>query len=373
MGARGRRLQGFIVMLCGGLLGLGARASTALEAAPLYAPIGRNQGPSGVVAWDYATIDPARSWLFLATLKFAENDRYEGEITVFDLKAGTVLPTHIKVGMPHKVVILDHGRIAAADAASNSVDLFEETTGRLLGRVATGKPPHPGGWHNPDSLVLDPRTGLLIAVNHDGGALVLVNVAQRKVVGRVRVGGILEEAAAEGNGTLFVNDASEGQIAVVSIPTRRVIRKIALRGCEEPTGIAYDSAARLVISVCGNGLAKFVDPVSGLELASIRVGKGADGIMYDARRNIVLIAAGESGTLSVIWVRRRRDFSVVQTLQIPLGTRLGAVDVASGRVYLPTARHDMSGAPIRLPGIPPIPQVMGGTFGLLVLAPASAH
>lgn len=369
-----RRLsEALLAALGAAALGLAAQVAGAFDAPPQYAALGRTPGPAGVVAWDYATIDPATGRLLLATLRSALNGRYAGEITLFDLEAGVVLPTDIVVGMPHGAVVLKGGLIAAADAASNSVSFFDEATGRARGRVSTGKSPRRTGWHNPDSLTIDPETGLLVAVNHDSGALVLVNVAQRKVVGRVEVGGTLEEAVAQGNGTIFVNDASEGKIAVVSIPKRHRLRTIALGGCEEPTGIAYDSADRLVISVCGNGLAKFVDAASGHELASIRVGKGADGVIYDARRSTVLIAAGESGTLSVIRVGSRRDINLVQTLRIPSGTRLGAVDVASGRVYLPTARFDMSAAALRLPGLPPIPQMVRGTFGLLVFAPAATR
>lgn len=352
-----------------GTLGLCSGAVVARGAAPQYALIGRIPGPPGVVAWDYATIDAARSRLFLATIRSGANAGFIGGITAYDLKSGSVLPALIKDAMPHKVELLGRGLAAASNASNNSVAFFDETTGQLVGSVITGKPPGKAGWHNPDSLVRDPKTGLLIAVNHDSGALALVSVARRTVVGHVEVGGMLEEAAAEGNGMAVVNDASQGQIAVISVPARRVVRKIPLRGCEEPTGIAYDSADRLVISVCSNGLAKFVDPESGLELASIGVGEGADGIMYDAGRKTVMIAAG--GTFSVIRLGGRHSIGLVQTLPVPPGTRLGAVDVASGRVYLPSARHDMQAPPVRLPGLGPIPRVVPGTFALLVLAPVS--
>ena len=368
-------MQALLGMLCVMALALApvAKADTPLAADPQYAAIGRISGPSGVAAWDYATIDPARGWLFLATLRSSGRTGYAGDITAFDLRTHTVLPARIEVGMPHKVVVLGRGLIAVADASTNSVDFFNESTGRPVGRVPTGRPPDRGGWHNPDSLVRAPGTGLLIAVDHDTGTLVLINAVAREVVGRVQIGGILEEAAAEGNGTVLVNDSSRAKITVVNVPAKRVIRRISLKSCEEPTGIVYDSADRVVVSVCDNGWAKFVDPESGIELASIGVGKGADGVMYDTRRKAVIIAAGESGTLSVIRLESRHDIHLVQTLRVPPGTRLGAVDVATGRVYLPTAGHDMRGPPLRLPGLPPIPRVVPGTFGLLVLGPISAQ
>lgn len=371
MSERRQPSKAFLLALFMGTLGLGSGAVTALAAAPHYSLVGHIPGAQGVVAWDYATIDAARGTLFLATIRSGADARYVGRIAAFDLQSGRLLPTIIADAMPHKVVILDHGLLAASDAASNSVAFFDETTGRFVGSVPTGKPPGHGGWHNPDSLVRDPATGLLVAVNHDSGALALVSVARRRVVGRVRVGGILEEAAAEGNGMVAVNDSSQAQIVVVSVKARTIVRRITLGNCQEPTGIVYDSADRVVMSVCSNGLAKFVDAQSGRELASIGVGKEADGIMYDARRKLVMVAG--DGTFSVIRLGSRHSITLVQTLPVPQGTRLGAVDGASGRVYLPSAGHDLRAPPVRLPGLPPIPRVVPGTFGLLVLAPVAAH
>lgn len=359
--------------LCAGVFGLAACTSIAAAAGARYVVVGRIAGPAGIVAWDYATIDSSRGRLYLATLRAGGRSGYAGAITGFDLRTGSVLPAAIEDPMPHKVVVLGHDEIAAADAARNSVDFFEEDTGRSLGRVLTGGSPHPGGWHNPDSLARDPESGLLIAVNHDSGEILLLNVARRRVVARIPVGGILEEAVPAAHGMLFANDASQGQVAVINILARRVVRRLSLERCEEPTGIAYDDADRLVMSVCANGWVKFVDPLSGRELASIGVGRGADGMMYDPLRGTVMIAGGESGTLSVIRVGGRHDIKLVQTLRIPPGTRLGAVDQATGRLYLPSARYDRRAPALRLPGLGPIPRVVPGSFGLIVLAPLAAR
>lgn len=353
-------------------LAVSAMSSAANAPALQYAVAGRIAGPRDAVAWDYATIDDRTGQLFVSTLESRTGASYTGEITAFDLRSARVTGNLVKDTMPHKVVLLNRGLAAAADAASNSVIFFKEKTGTIVARIKTSEPASAGGWHDPDSLLYEPGTGLLVAVNHDSGSLSLVNVARRTVVGHIRIGGILEEAAAGGSGTILVNVSSKGEIAVVSVPGRRIVRELRMKGCRESTGIAYDSVDHLVMSVCSNGLAKFVDPENGAELASIRVGKGADGIMYDPRRRVAFIAGGESGTLSIIRIEGRHAIGVTQTLRIPLGTRLGAVDLASGKVYLPSAQYDLSGSRMHLPGLPPLPRVAPGTFGLLVVAPVGA-
>jgi hypothetical protein len=80
-------------------------------------------------------------------------------------------------------------------------------------------------------------------------------------------------------------------------------------------------------------------------------------------RRRAFVAGGEDGTLSVIAVRSNRDIAVLQTLSTQKGTRLGAVDIDSGRVYLPSAKFGPPKPPI------PYPTVLPGTFGFFVAAP----
>jgi hypothetical protein len=91
--------------------------------------------------------------------------------------------------------------------------------------------------------------------------------------------------------------------------------------------------------------------------------RGADAVMFDSVRRRAFVAGGEDGTLCVIAVRSNRDIAVVQTLSTQKGTRLGAVDIDSGRVYLPSAKFGPPKPPI------PYPTVLPGTFGFLVAAP----
>jgi hypothetical protein len=108
---------------------------------------------------------------------------------------------------------------------------------------------------------------------------------------------------------------------------------------------------------------KFIHAKSGREAASINVGKGADAVMFDSQRHGAFIASGDDGTLSVIAVRSAADIAVVQTLATQKGTRLGAVDSTTGRVYLPAAKFG--------PPVPPspYPSALPGTFQILVVAP----
>jgi DNA-binding beta-propeller fold protein YncE len=337
----------------------GAVAGAQVE----YAVVERISGPRTVIGWDDAAIDEKARRLFLAT-----SYSTGGGVTMLDLNSGRSTENFVAAKSPHGFAILGDGTAAVADASRNEVLFFDTANGKVVSSVATGKSPSSEGWHNPDALLLEPKTGLLLAINHDSGSIALVDTTQHALVSSIKVGGILESADASGDGTVYVNVATAHAIAVVDVPARKVLRQLVLKNCEDPTGLAYDAADRLIISVCSNGRAKFVDPNSGSELASIHVGNGADAMMFDPRREVAFVAGGDDGTLSVIRVADRRNIFLTQTLSTQRGTRLGAVDPSTGKLYLPTAKPDLAAPPLHLPGLPPIPPALSGSFEFLVVA-----
>jgi DNA-binding beta-propeller fold protein YncE len=225
----------------------------------------------------------------------------------------------------------------------------------------------PGGWHDPDALVYDPATGYLIAVNGDSGTLSLINVADYRIAGEISIGGKLESAAVDGQGLLYVNEEDKDRIAVVDIAHRKLVGEFTLKDCSEPTGIAYDAPDRLIISVCSNGLAKFVSTQNGSEASSVKVGTGADCIVYDGKRHVVFSPGGEEGSLSIISVEGSSRIKLKQTIKTRIGSRLGALDPESGKFYIPAATFGPPATPLKLPGLEPMPGLNRGTFEFLVV------
>jgi len=168
--------------------------------------------------------------------------------------------------------------------------------------------------HALDALVLEPHSGLLAAINGESGLVLLIDIEQAKVIGTVSIGGKPEFAAADGKGGLYinVNRGKTNEIVAVDVSARKVVKHMPLKGCEDPTGLAYDRDDDLLISVCDNGVVKFLHREDGREAASLTVGKGADALMFDPQRRLVFVPSADSGTLSVIAVRGAADIAVVQ-------------------------------------------------------------
>jgi DNA-binding beta-propeller fold protein YncE len=326
--------------------------SSAAEAAG-YSITGHLPGSGG--AWDYAVVDAHSGRLFLA----------QAGVTAVDLKTHTVTTGLVSGKMTHGLASLGGGTLAVDDSQNKVITIFDGASGKILSTISTANDNRVSGVHALDAMVLEPKTGLLIALNGESGLLLLVDVKKSSVVGTMSVDGHPESAAADGMGNIYVNvnRAKSSEIVALDIVSRKMAKRVPLDGCEEATGLAYDQADQLVISVCDNGILKAFDTRAQSVVASIAVGRGADAVMFDAARRRAFVASGEDGTLSVIAIRSSSDITLVQTLRTQIGTRLGAVDIDSGRVYLPSAKFGPPKPPI------PYPTVLPGTFEFLVAAP----
>ncbi len=325
-------------------------------AAPTYAVIGQISGGDAEGLFDYASIDAKMRHLYLAQ---------EG-VTVLDLKDGKVRGRVVTATMSHGVIPVSGDLAAVAISSKHRIELFDGRTGVVVAKISTGTTA-PGGWHDPDALLLEPRSGLLIAVNGDSGTLVLIDLNRRSVVGTIRLHGKLEFAAADGAGRVYVNEETEMKVAYVDVALRKVIKEVPLRGCEGLSGMAYDSKDNIVISVCGDsGVAKFISASTGHVIASLSVAKGDDAVLFDARRHVAFFPGGDDGELTVVRVLGPGGIKVVQTIPTMPGARLGAVDPVTGNVYLPAGKF---GPLVKRPGLPMLPSMIPGSFEFLVVGP----
>lgn len=323
---------------------------------PRFTVIGTIPATAGL--WDYAAVDPQSHRLYLA----------DAGVLALDLATRKVTTQLVRGRLTHGIVPLGHDIVAVADGAHRQVVIFEGRTGRILHRIPTGTPPSAKDWHDPDAMLFEAKTGSLIAVNGDSGTLALIDL-RRNVVGDViRIGGKLEFAAAGRNGIVYVNVESRNELAVVDVPARRVLRRIRLPGCEKPTGLAYDPRYELIVSACSNGLADFLRAETGALAAQVAIGKGCDAVLLDESRRFVYFPSGDGGILSIVALRGPREIRLVQKLRTAPGVRLGALDPATGVLYLPAVQYDWAAPRIRLPGLPPLPAPLPGSFRFLMVA-----
>jgi DNA-binding beta-propeller fold protein YncE len=318
-----------------------------------YSIVARIPGGAGG-AWDYAVVDSTGGKLYLA----------QSGVSSLDLRNHTVTAGLVHAGISHGIAILGDGRFAVDDSRAREILIFDRG-GKILASISTASDNPGHGMHSLDALVFEPRSGLLAAVNGESGLLLLIDPTQSRVVGTIAVGGQPEFAAADGVGTVFlnVNRGKRSEIAAIDVAARSVVEHYPLSSCEGATGLAYDESEHLLMAVCDSGVFEVLAAAGGKLLARIEVGGGADGVMWDPKRRTAFVASGDRGNLSVIAVRNAHDIALTQVLPTQEGTRLGAIDIETGNLYLPAAKFGPPKPPI------PYPSVVPGSFEYLMIAP----
>src|SRR5581483_1770618 len=133
--------------------------------------------------------------------------------------------------------------------------------------------------------------------------------------------------------------------------------------CEEPSGMAMDTAHRRIFSGCGNKMMAVTDADSGRVVATVPIGDGVDATAFDPGTGLVFNSCGE-GTLSVAHEDAPDKYSPVESVKTQAGARTMALDPKTHRVFLSIAEFE--------PAAPPAPgqqrarrKAVPGTFGVL--------
>jgi DNA-binding beta-propeller fold protein YncE len=324
--------------------------AAALPAAPAAAAVptrhhvvtGAIAGPDG--GWDLASIDPAGHRLLIARA---------AEVTVVDLVSPPQVRAIGHVVRGHAAIALPHGRVLVTSGTEGKARILDAATGTDLVDATVGQ--------NPDAAIWDARISAALVMNARSGSISVVDPSSGAVIRTIALAPGLELPALDENGLLYVNNEDANLIHVVDPSTGAVRGPIPLTGCEGPTGLGYDPRTHLLIAACANGKAAVVDTVAGRVTQLLDIDRGPDTVMIDSARGLAFIPCGRDGELDVIALARGRPLAVTERVRTEIGARTGAVDPATGIVYLPTARFGPApAAGGRAPALP-------GTFHIVVV------
>ncbi|WP_380874204.1 hypothetical protein ACFB49_46420 [Sphingomonas sp. DBB INV C78] len=289
----------------------------AAPATPVYQVVDRIKGADG--KYDYASVDSAANRLFVG--------RGYGVMTV-DLATNEMRTLIERDNVAAVLLIPGTNLLLSTNAETNNATLLDRTTGAVQADIPTGR--------DPDGALFDAQSGLAFVMNGDSEDITLIDIATATAVATIPAGGKPEAATSNGKGRAFVNIEDANAIAVIDIAARKVATRYPLAGCNEPTGIAYDAATNLLISVCHNNIARLVDADTGADRGSFAVGAGADGVLFDADKRIGFVPCID-GTLTVFALDAKGKATVLQTIKTADGARTAAYDAKTGRLYLPAA------------------------------------
>ena len=274
--------------------------------------------------WDYVTLDPARGYLFIG--------RRGAGATVFDVKARKVVRTISKTEGAGAVVLVpefDRGYTANGDGTTT---IFQLMTLKTIDRVKFGE--------DSDAGIYDSVTKQIAFTMGDSSAIAFVDAKTGKVLDTMKVNSKkLDGTAPDGEGNLLMALRDRNVVVKVDVAQRKVTAEWPTMGCEQPTGLAYDKEHRRIFVGCRGAkpVLAVMDAQSGQVITTLEIGRGNDGVIYDAAAHRIYTSNGVDANLVIYEQLDPNTYKLVEATTTRPYARTMAFDPKSKKVYLVTA------------------------------------
>lgn len=297
-------------------------ATTALpsRALPLQ-HVGDFPLPGGTTRWDYLSLDPASSRLFIAHLG-------DSAVVVMDIKTKAILATIGDVGHVHgTLAVPELNRVYASATATNEVVAIDASALKIVARI-------PGGVY-PDGIAYAPEAGKLYVSDETGNTETVIDVHTNQRVATIELGGAVGNTQYDpASRHIFVNVQGRQSLVEIDPRTDKVVDRIALPGAAGNHGLLIVPELRLAFIACeGNDRLLVLDMKSKQIIANFGVGREPDVLGYDAALSEVYVAS-EAGVLSIFKVTATGVTKVGEGF-VGSNAHSLAIDPVAHEIYLP--------------------------------------
>jgi DNA-binding beta-propeller fold protein YncE len=306
--------------------------------------------------WDYLTFDPAAKRLYISRF-----DR----VLVMAADSGKIIATIPGTDGVHGIALVPElGRGFTSNGRADSLTEFDLTTSKVVRTI-------PVDGKNPDALIYDSASKHLFAFDGHSHEASVIDPVTGKLVAKIPLPGKPEFAASDSAGNVYVNIEDTAQLARIDAAKAKVTAVWKLDDCEEPSGLAIDTAHHRLFSVCQNKRMAVTDAQTGKHVASILIGEGPDAVAFDAARGLVFSTNGADGTLTIVREDAPDSYRVVTNVPTQKSARTLALDADNHRIYTVAAEFGPAPAPT---ATQPHPRrsVVDGSFTVLVVDDGSS-
>lgn len=306
-------------------------AGAVLIAAPTLAHRIRAEGPyhvekvekvGGEGGFDYVYADSDARKLYVPRLGPA------GHVSVFNLDS--LAPVgEIPNTSAHGVATdtaTHHGF-----ASSSPVAMWDTRTLRVIKTI-----PVEG---RPDGILNDTYNHHTYVFSHSEPNVTVLDDADGRILSTIDLGGAPEQAAADGNGRLYVDIENKGSVAVVDASAMKMVTEYSLGGKGGGNaGLSLDPRHHVLFVACREPqVMVMLDSNDGKYLAELPIGQGCDGTVFNGRTDECFSSQGD-GTLTVVRESGHRQAEVEQTVRTMPGAKTCTLDRKTGRILLITAQ-----------------------------------
>jgi hypothetical protein len=302
-------------------------------------PVGGDGG------WDYLSMDSAAHRLYVShgtqviVIDLA-NDQVVGEITNTPGVHGIALAPELGLGV-------------TSNGQENKAGIVDLKTLETLSKVDTAK--------GPDGMLYNPAQKEAYLFCGRAQAATGVDVKVKKVVATIPLDGRPEFATVDAKaGRIYDNLEDKSEVAVIDSVSHTVMTNWPIAPGEEGSGMAIDlQHHRLFIGCGGSKTMVMMDSTDGRVITSVPIGQGVDANAFDPGTQLAFASCGD-GTTTIAHEDAPDKLTVVQTLATERSARTMALDPATHKIYLASAKFEAPAAGQRRGKIIP------GSFKILV-------
>lgn len=299
--------------------------------------------------FDYITVDSAARRVYLS---------HGTEIKVIDADSGALIGDITGLKKDHGVALAhEFGRGFITDGDQGKVIIFDLKTLKTIGEAKAD--------NDADSIVYDPASKQVFAMNGDSHTSTVIDAKSGKVVETIQLGGGPEFAVADGKGTVYVNLEDKNELIAIDSSSRKIKSRWPLAPAGAPTALAMDTEHRRLFSA-GRKPQMFVvvDADTGKVVQSFPISSGVDAAAYDPATGMVFVSTRQ-GMIHIFHEDSPDKFSEVETVKTEFGAKTMGLDTKTHNVFVDTVDFAPAGAATAEhphPEVTPIP----GTFHVLV-------
>ena len=273
--------------------------------------------------WDYLSFDEKRGRLFIAA-------RPDG-LLVYDVRSQKLLERLGDTkGANASVPVPEVDRLYSVNL-DGTVTIFELSSLKQVGKIKVGE--------DADAAFYDPVTKQIAVTRGDSSEITYLSAPSGEVVARLKLPSKkLEGTVADGRGHMFTASRDRNSVFKVDMRTHQLVAEYA-DVCEEANGAAIDTVrGRLFIGCRGkNPALAVVDIQTGGVVAKMEIGRGNDGVIYDAQTGRIYASGGVDGNLVVHQQIDANNYQLAAAVTTRPYARTMAFDPGSQKIYLVTA------------------------------------
>lgn len=274
-------------------------------------------------------------------------------ISVIDVSTGGVTNVSLPIA-PHNVQISHDGRLLLAvgmipdttRAAMQMADEGEMVKGKLLildaaSPMATNAADVELG-HHPAHVILDPADKLAYVSNSEDNDVLVIDLAGKKVVGRIATGTFPHGMRMSPNGReIYVADVKDSSVSVIDVAQSKEVARIAVG--KGPVQVAFTpDGKRVYVSLQDENKVAVVDTATRKKIADVRVGRNPIQVFTTPDGRHIYVAnqgtpADPDSTVSVIATGKN---SVIATIVTGKGAHGVVVSDDGSRAFIANLQDD---------------------------------